>query len=217
MERMGAAQGALLAVPRATELLGGSQQGGDALTPAGSDLGVRPAAGTARTRPPAVPAGPGLMQAAFPGEPGRFRTGWGGGWQGGAGVGSLQRCCGRRAQAGRRGGSPGRCRPTRRTRWGSLGGGVAWRLGSCAIGGAGSFCGPADAFRSGVCPPPPAAGPLSTPKQRGLPAAPSQGWVRRHRARPRSLLGSRGEHPGGPVANMGRGMLEQRGHAQALG
>lgn len=74
----------------------------------GPDPGVPPA-GTARPRLPAVPARPGLMQAAFPGKPGHFPTGWGSRTSGEAtGVGSLQRCCGRRAQAGRHGVSPRR-------------------------------------------------------------------------------------------------------------
>lgn len=42
----------------------------------GPDPSVLPA-GAARPRLPAVPARPGLMQAAFPGKPGHFPTGWG--------------------------------------------------------------------------------------------------------------------------------------------
>lgn len=90
----------------------------------GPDPSVLPA-GTARPHLPAVPARPWLMQAAFPGKPGHFPTGWGS-WTGGR--------CGRGVPAAVLR-TPGTGRATRRlpgalltrrTRSGS--GGVGWRL-----------------------------------------------------------------------------------------
>lgn len=99
----------------------------DALTPLHSpvpDPSVLPA-GTARPRLPAVPARPGLMQAALPGKPGRFPTGWGsrtGGRRGRGVPAAVLRTPGT-GRATRR--LPGALL-TRRTRSGS--GGVGWRL-----------------------------------------------------------------------------------------
>lgn len=188
-------------------------------------------AGTARTCLRAVPAGPGLMQAAFLGKPGRFPTGWGGrtgmgngeGGRNGRGVpAAVLRTPGRRQGDAALGGSP-RGAPDPPDPLGER-----WRgfdgFGFGAKGGARPPpAAPQTPFLQRRLPSvsrhrlsPPLSGLLLTPMQRCLPGTRGQGGVCRHHTRtPASapgFTGARRRRAGGGGGGRKGVCREQAGH-----